>query len=70
MGTALWLPHLPEPIFPPEESCFGNSLIRAQGLWRTSLVVQWLRILLPMQGTRIRSLVQELRPHMPVQLSL
>ena len=26
---------------------------------RTSLVVQWLRIHLPMQGTRVRSLVQE-----------
>ena len=25
----------------------------------TSLVVQWLRIRLPMQGTRVRSLVQE-----------
>ena len=25
----------------------------------TFLVVQWLRILLPMQGTRVRSLVQE-----------
>ena len=26
---------------------------------RTSLVVQWLRICLPMQGTWVRSLVQE-----------
>ena len=26
---------------------------------RTSLVVQWIRICLPMQGTRLRSLVQE-----------
>ena len=26
---------------------------------RTSLVAQWLRICLPMQGTRVRSLVQE-----------
>ena len=26
---------------------------------RTSLVAQWLRILLPMQGTRVRALVQE-----------
>ena len=25
----------------------------------TSLVVQWLRILLPMQGTRVQALVQE-----------
>ena len=27
--------------------------------------VQWLRICLPMQGTRVRSLVGELKPHMP-----
>ena len=31
----------------------------------TSLVVQWLRIRLPMQGMRVRSLVRELRSHMP-----
>ena len=31
----------------------------------TSLVVQWLRICLPMQGTQVRSLVGELRSHMP-----
>ena len=30
----------------------------------TSLVVQWLRILFPMQGTRVQSLVRELRYHM------
>ena len=30
----------------------------------TSLVVQWLRIHLPMQGTQVRSLVRELRFHM------
>ena len=30
----------------------------------TSLVVQWLRICLPMQGTWVRSLVGELRSHM------
>ena len=37
----------------------------------TSLVVQWLRICLPMQGTQVRSLVQELRFHLPVgQLSV
>ena len=35
------------------------------------LVVQWLRIYLPMQGTRVRSLVRELRSHIPRgQLSL
>ena len=30
----------------------------------TSLVVQWLRICLAMQGTQVRSLVEELRSHM------
>ena len=30
----------------------------------TSLVVQWLKICFPMQGTRVRSLVGELRSHM------
>ena len=32
---------------------------------RDFLVVQWLRIRLPMQGTWVRSLVRELRCHMP-----
>ena len=33
--------------------------------WRgTSLVVQWLRICLTMQGMKVQSLVQELRSHM------
>ena len=27
--------------------------------WRTSLVAQWLRIHLPMQGTRVQALVRE-----------
>ena len=31
----------------------------------TSLVVQWLRICLPMQGTQVQSQVGELRSHMP-----
>ena len=30
-----------------------------EGITGTSLVVQWLRIRLPMQGTRVRALVQE-----------
>ena len=37
---------------------------------RTSLVVQWLRILLPMQGMWVQSLVRELRSHMCCALSL
>ena len=32
----------------------------------TSLVVQWLRPCLPMQGVRVRPLVRELRSHMPL----
>ena len=31
----------------------------------TSLVVQWLRVSLAMQGTWVQSLVRELRSHMP-----
>ena len=34
------------------------------GEQRTSLVVQWLRICLAMQGMQIQSLLGELRPHM------
>ena len=36
----------------------------------TSLVAQWLRIRLAMQGMKVRSLFRELRPHVPGQLSL
>ena len=54
------LPHPPE----PEARGGGRVNYRKQCL-RTSLVVQWLRILLPMQGTWVRSLVGELRSHMP-----
>ena len=32
----------------------------------TSLAVQWLRLCLPMQGVWVRSLVGELRSHMPL----
>ena len=31
----------------------------------TSLVVQWLRLCLPMQGVQVRTLIRELRSHMP-----
>ena len=30
-----------------------------------SLVVQWLRLCLPMQGVQVRTLIRELRSHMP-----
>ena len=35
-----------------------KNLLKKMVSW-TSLVVQWLRIRLPMQGTRIRALVRE-----------
>ena len=52
-----------------------NDMQRRRRLWEkenlkyanfgTSLVVQWLRICLPMQGMLVQSLVWELRSHMP-----
>ena len=36
-----------------------NELIHIKHLGRASLVAQWLRICLPMQGTRVRALVWE-----------
>ena len=33
-------------------------------LFRTSLVVQWLRLHLPVQGSMVQSLIRELRSHM------
>ena len=39
-------------------SFFRNNVLKIVGLG-TSLVVQWLRIRLPMQGTRVRALVWE-----------
>ena len=35
----------------------------------TSLVVQWLRLMLPMQGVRVQSLVGELKSHMPCDVA-
>ena len=45
----------------PGEKCWALSYMKLakQKEERTSWVVQWLRIHLPMQGTRVRSLVQE-----------
>ena len=42
----------------------GYSFLLLKGIEGTSLVVQRLRIRLPMQGTQVRSLVGELRSHM------
>ena len=38
---------------------FYNKKLLLKRSFRTSLVVQWLRISLPVQGTQVRSLVQE-----------
>ena len=43
----------------------GLLSIKTAPPWRTSLVVQWLRLRLPMQGVWVRSLIRELRSHMP-----
>ena len=42
-----------------------HILERWQGQGGASLVVQWLRIRLPMQGAWVRYLVKELRSHLP-----
>ena len=39
--------------------------LNVKSILGTSLVVQWLRICLPMQEMWVRSLVRELRSHMP-----
>ena len=33
--------------------------VKTEREWRTSLVVQWIRLCMPMQGTRVQSVVQE-----------
>ena len=39
------------------------SIPNAPKLGGNSLVVQWLRLRLPMQGVRVQSLIRELRSH-------
>ena len=50
----------------------GQAIIiySQESVRRTSLVVQWLRTHLPMQGTWVQSLLGELNPSCLVQLSL
>ena len=43
----------------------ANLFLSLKGICWTSLVVQRLRIHLPMQGTWVQPLVGELRAHMP-----
>ena len=45
-----------------EKEIKGIQIGKEEG---TSQVVQWLRLHLPMQGVRVRSLLRELRSHMP-----
>ena len=42
-----------------QKSILASKVIWIKNWWGTSLVAQWLRICLPMQGTQVRSLVQE-----------
>ena len=42
-----------------DQKKIGKSKLRVMGNTGTSLVAQWLRICLPVQGTRVRALVQE-----------
>ena len=51
-----------------EETSAGSGQAKEKTGDRASLVSQWLRIHLPMQGTWIRALVQE-DPHAMEQLS-
>ena len=45
----------------PEEQCFKKGVLMDSIKWcyRASLVAQWLRVCLLMQGTRVRALVWE-----------
>ena len=52
------------------KSPWGNQVWVSERIgWETSLMVQWLRICLAVQGTWVQSLVRELRSHMLPQLS-
>ena len=55
------LPQCASPMWQPFPSCVaGTGQFGAKSTGqRASLVVQWLRIRLPMQGTRVRALVRE-----------
>ena len=55
------LAHRSGPVAPSQRS--REFLIVKSARERTSLVVQWLRICLPMPETRARSLARELRAH-------
>ena len=44
---------------------YKENVSLRNGSLRTSLVVQWLRLCLSMQGTKVQFLVRDLRSHMP-----
>ena len=54
--------HRVQPVYLKSTSRFGYQNLDYLGV---SLMVQWLRICLAIQGTWVRSLVRELRSHMP-----
>ena len=56
---------LPDPLQKINEFKIFAFLTILESNRGTSLVVQWQRIHLTTQGTRVRSLVRELRSHMP-----
>ena len=56
-----------DPVIPLLGIYLDKTIIQKDtGTPGTSLVVQWLRLRLPMQAVRVPSLVGELRSHMPL----
>ena len=57
--------NIPKKCFPtePQQSLLGPADTFSK-VSETPLVVQWLRVCLPMQGMRVQSLVRELGSHM------
>ena len=56
--TDAWKRKMKAPCHPNTNSRLDSMVVFKEKL-RTSLVAQWLRIRLPMQGTRVRSLARE-----------
>ena len=52
-------------MFSESEVWSLKESVKRQSHVGTSLVVQWLKLCLPMQGVRVGSLVEELGSHMP-----
>ena len=61
-----WATKIPQATWPKQQQQKKRGeKNQPQLIFRTSLVVQWLRIRLAMQGTWVQSLVGELRSHKP-----